>query len=151
MIIRPATPDDVDGMVAVLQALTTAGLRTRPDDPEFTLNNYVQPPNGILCSVAVDNHGVRGLQALTRALENNQWGVTPGWGIIGTHISPDAARQGIGKALFAATIKAARDAGLAHIDATIASTNAGGLAYYEAMGFRTYREMNGAICKKFDV
>ncbi|MEM9786277.1 MAG: GNAT family N-acetyltransferase, partial [Pseudomonadota bacterium] len=130
MIIRRATPDDVDGMVAVLKALTAAGLRTRPDDPEFTLNHYVQPPNGIRCSVAVDDKGVRGLQSLTRATEDNPWGVTPGWGIIGTHISPDAARQGIGKQLFTATIKAARGAGLAHIDATIGATNAGGLAYY---------------------
>lgn len=151
MIIRRATPDDVDGMVAVLKALTAAGLRTRPDDPEFTLSNYVQPPNGVLCSVAVHDGTVRGLQSLTRAMNDNAWGVTPGWGIIGTHISPDAARSGIGKALFTATKKAAREAGLAHIDATIGVTNTGGLAYYDAMGFRTYRKMDGAICKVFDL
>ena len=151
MIVRRATPDDVDGMVAVLQALTAAGLRTRPDDPEFTLQHYVQPPNGILCSVAVEDDTVLGLQALTRALPDNPWGVTPGWGIIGTHISPDAARKGIGKALFAVSKEAARDAALSHIDATIQGTNSGGLAYYEAMGFRTYRHFDTAICKRFDL
>jgi hypothetical protein len=36
-----------------------------------------------------------------------------------------------------------------HIDATIGKSNTGGLAYYEAMGFRTHRETKTAICKKF--
>ena len=37
------------------------------------------------------------------------------------------------------------------IDATIAGTNAEGLAYYDAMGFRTYGTPDGAICKCYEV
>ncbi len=151
MIIRPAIPDDATGMSAVLTALTAAGLRTRPDDIDFALNHYITPTNGILCSVAERDGIILGLQSLQRAEKGNQYGVTPGWGIIGTHISPDAGRQGIGAALFAATLKAARDAGLAHIDASIGKTNSGGLAYYEAMGFRAYRETDTTICKCFSL
>jgi ribosomal protein S18 acetylase RimI-like enzyme len=125
-------------------------LRTAPDDETFALENYVTHVDNIQCSLAVDAKGtILGLQVLKLATEGNIYGVTPGWGIIGTHISPDAARLGIGKALFAATLTAAQDANLAHIDATIGDTNQGGLAYYEAMGFRTYRTTPGRICKCF--
>ncbi len=150
MHIRPATADDAIGMSVVLRSLTAAGLRTRPDSPEFALQNYIAPADGILCSVAESEAGaILGLQSLKRASPGNPYRVTSGWGIIGTHISPDAARQGIGKALFVATLDAARDAGLTDIDATIGADNVQGLAYYEAMGFRNYRRMEGAVCKRF--
>ena len=152
MSVRAATADDAVRISDVLVRLTAAGLRTRPDDPGFVLQNYIKPADGILCAVAQDDdNAILGLQSLKRATPGNPYGVTPGWGIIGTHISPDAARQGIGKALFGVVAHAARDAGLPFIDATIAATNAGGLAYYEAMGFRTYREIDGAICKMIEL
>ena len=152
MHIRPAIPDDADGMSRVLVALTAAGLRTRPDSADFALQTYIAPPDGILCSVATDDDGtILRLQSLKRAVAGNPYGVTPGWGIIGTHIHPAAARRGIGAALFAATEAAARAAGLTDVDATIGADNAGGLAYYEAMGFRTYRQMDDAICKRLSL
>ena len=73
------------------------------------------------------------------------------WGIIGTHVKLDAARRGVGKTLFVATHKAAIDSGLKRIDATIAATNADGLFYYDAVGFRTYRTPDGKVCKCFEV
>lgn len=88
---------------------------------------------------------------MKRAAAGNPWGVRPGWGIVGTHIRPDAARRGVGRALFGQTLDAARAAGLRHIDATIAADNAEGLAYYEAMGFRTYRTPEGRICKRLAI
>lgn len=152
MHIRPATPQDAQGMSAILTALTAANLRAAPDDETFALENYIIHADGIQCSLAVDDEGtILGLQSLRHATADNIYGVTPGWGIIGTHIRPTAARQGVGKALFAATQEAARDAGLAKIDATIGENNAGGLAYYSAMGFETYRTKDGAICKCYEV
>ena len=149
-MIRTATPSDAAGMSAVLTALTAANLRTARDDETFVLENYVAHVDNIQCSVAVDaDDKILGLQVLKLATEGNIYGVTPGWGIIGTHISPDAARQGIGKALFAATLTAAQKAKLAHIDAYIGDNNQGGLAYYDAMGFQTYRTTQGRICKCF--
>lgn len=151
MHIRPADANDATGISVVLQSLTAAGLRTRPDSVAFALDHYIAPADLILCSVAEAGDTILGLQVLKRAQAGNRYDVPPGWGIIGTHISPDQARRGIGAALFAVTLNAARDAGLAHIDAHIGRTNAGGRAYYDAMGFRTYRETDTSICKCFSL
>ena len=152
MIIRPALPTDAAGISRVLTALTAAGLRVSPSDVGFALSNYIENPNGIECSVATDPEGsILGLQALLMAVEGNQYGVTPGWGIIGTHIHPEAIRQGIGGKLFTATRQAAVKANLKHIDATIQNYNTGGLAYYESVGFRTYVTNEDTIRKVFNL
>ncbi len=151
LIIRDATRDDVGQISAFLQELTAAGKRTRPDDAAFVQAQYVEGPDRIRCVVAERDGEVLGLQSLSHARADNPWGVTPGWGIIGTHIKLSAARKGVGRALFEASLAAARDAGLAHIDASIGADNAEGLSYYEAMGFRTYRTPQGRICKRLDL
>ncbi|WP_342749938.1 GNAT family N-acetyltransferase [Brucella pituitosa] len=70
---------------------------------------------------------------------------------MGTHVSPRAVRRGVGSALFAATHQAAKGARITDIDASIGDDNDMGLAYYEAMGFRTYRTSPGRICKQYKV
>lgn len=150
MIIRTATPDDALAMSTVLTDIIAVTQRNRPSDPEFVLSNYITNPHDIRCSVAVDENGdVLGFQALILATEGNQYGVAIGWGVIGTHISPRAARRGVGSTLFKVTKEAAMEAGLQNIDATIGEHNDGGLAYYESIGFRTYRTGQGTICKRF--
>lgn len=152
MIIRPAAATDAPAISGFLAELVALGKRTLPHDLDFVRTTYISDDNNIRCSVAEDtNGGILGLQVLKRADENNQYGVTPGWGIIGTHVRPSAARRGVGRALFAATLDAARSAGLAEIDASISAKNTEGLAYYEAIGFRTYRTPEGKICKRFSI
>ena len=92
-----------------------------------------------------------GFQSLKRAAAGNRYNVPEGWGIIGTHISPRAHRRGVGTALFASSRKAANEAGLTRIDAAIGANNRMGLRYYEAMGFRTYRESDDIIQKLFEM
>ncbi|WP_227268648.1 GNAT family N-acetyltransferase [Roseobacter weihaiensis] len=138
-------------MSAFLRQLTASGKRTSPDDEAFVRAHYIEDPDKVRCSVAEADGVILGFQSLKRAGVGNKWGVKPGWGIIGTHIHPAAARRGVGRALFAITRKAAGEAGLSYIDASIAATNPEALAYYEAMGFRTYRTPEGLICKRFDV
>lgn len=148
MKIRVATPDDAAAMSRVLVAIVAVTGRQRPTDPDFTLAQYIGNPSGIRCSVAVDaNGGVLGFQSLTRAVSGNPYGVEEGWGIIGTHIDPRAHRQGIGRALFAASRDAAVRAGLPGIVASIGRENEMGLRYYEAVGFRTQREDDTRIHK----
>ena len=150
--IRDATPDDIPAIGAVLRRLTAAGKRTRPDGDDHVRDHYIEDAARILCAVAVDGDGtVLGFQSLRRAAAGNPWGVTPGWGMVGTHIDPGAARRGVGRALFAATREAAVEAGLRDVDASIGAENAEGLAYYEAMGFRDYRTSEGRICKRWRV
>lgn len=152
MIIRPARLSDAEAMSRVLTDIIAVTQLQRPHDPDFVRETYINNPHGILCSVAEDENGeVLGFQSLIRAVEDNHYGVTAGWGIIGTHVSPRAARQGVGTGLFAVTRDAAQKAGLPSIDASIADDNPLGLGYYEAMGFRTYRLSPGTICKRYDL
>ena len=151
-LTRPAVPEDAEGMAAVLMELVAAGRRRKPADAGFVLAHYIAHPDRIECSVALGPEGtILGFQSLKLAVAGNVYGVTPGWGIIGTHVSPAAARRGVGKALFAATRAAAERAGLTDIDATIGAGNATAQSYYEAMGFRDYGDEPGAARKRYRV
>ena len=151
MRIRDAILGDIEQMSGFLKELTASGKRKSPDSEAFVRAHYIEDPGKIRCSVAEENGVVLGFQSLKRAEAGNKWGVEPGWGIIGTHIRPSAARRGVGRALFAVTRKAAEDASIAKIDASIANDNMEALAYYEAMGFRTYRTSEGLICTCLDL
>ena len=150
MKIRPAQVDDAMGMAAVQNEIFSAGLRKAPTDNTAMLENYIQHADRIECSVAEDEDGrILGFQSLRYAREDNPYGVAQGWGIIGTHVSPQAARRGVGSALFAATRRAAEARGLQNIDASIGADNMLGQRYYEAMGFTTYRQPEGLVCKVY--
>lgn len=136
----------------MLQMLVAAKKRISPADEDFVLSHYVSNPDGIRCSLALDDDGtLLGLQSLVRATVGNPYETPVGWGIIGTHVSPLAARRGVGSRLFAVTRTAAVEAGLENIEAFIGQKNAEGQAYYEKMGFRTYRLTDGAVCKCYRV
>ncbi|UYV37897.1 GNAT family N-acetyltransferase [Rhodobacteraceae bacterium D3-12] len=151
MNVREAELGDVEQISDLLQELTRLGKRTRPDDADFVRENYVLGPHNIRCSVAEDAGVVLGIQILSRAQAGNQWGIEPGWGIIGTHTRAAAVRRGVGRALFEASLDAAKSAGVEKIDASIGADNHEGLGYYAAMGFETYRSPQGRVCKVYDV
>lgn len=152
MIIRTAVETDAAAMSEMLQELVAAGKRKSAADVDFVLSRYLTDPERIRCSLAEGEGGqLLGFQSLKRAGEGNPYGTPVGWGIIGTHVSPSAARQGVGSGLFAVSVTAAREAGLQNIEAFISADNGEGLAYYDKMGFRTYRFAEGAVCKRFDL
>ena len=149
--IRPARPTDAEDMAEVQNAIYRAGLRASPVDVALIRERYLSLEHRVACTVAERDGRVVGFQSLKRAWPDNPYDVTEGWGIIGTHIRPDAGRSGLGRRLFAISLAAAKSAGLRHIDATIGIDNAPGLAYYSAMGFTPYREGSGVIPHRFDV
>ena len=150
MQIREANAADAKAMSEVLQELIAAGKRTRAGDSDFVLSHYLQHPERPHCFLAVDDQDrLLGFQSLKLADEANPYGTPVGWGIIGTHVRPSAARMGVGSLLFAATLASARDAGLPAIEAYIGEENDAALAYYEALGFTTSRRPAGAVCKAF--
>ena len=149
--LRPATPDDADALAAVQNAIFAAGLRKTPVDADRMRAIYLDLPQTLALTVAQRQGQVLGFQWLGRAWPGNEYGVAPGWGMIGTHIRPDAGRSGIGRRLFAETLAAAQRAGLAHIDASIGDDNAPAFGYYQAMGFRPYRKSEGRIPHRFDL
>jgi L-amino acid N-acyltransferase YncA len=152
VVVREAQAADAEAMSEVLQELIAAGRRTRAGDTAFVLSHYLRHRQRLHCFVAVDDaEQVLGFQSLKRAHEGNPYGTPVGWGIIGTHVRPSAARSGVGSALFRASLEGARSAGLPMIEAYIGEENSAALAYYEALGFRTYRHADGIICKSFEV
>lgn len=152
MRTRPAITGDAEQMSAVLRAIIAAYGRERPSDPDFVLATYIAHPDRVACTVALDEAGtVVGFQSLRRARPGDPHGTPDGWGSIGTHVSPQAGRNGAGTALFAVTRQAASEAGIDRIDAAIRDDNPMGLAYYEARGFRTHRIENGVVHKVYTV
>lgn len=149
--IRPARATDAEDMAEVQNAIYRAGLRASPVDVALVRERYLGMDDTVACTVAEREGRVVGFQSLMRAWPGNPYDVAEGWGIIGTHIHPDAGRSGLGRRLFAASLAAAKAAGLRHIDASIGATNAPALAYYSAIGFVPYRESGETIAHRFDV
>ena len=149
--LRTARIGDDAGMAAVQNAIYSAGLRDSPVTTPQMTNIYLTNPNRISCVVATEGDRIIGFQVLSLARSGNEYGVPPGWGIVGTHIHPDVARQGVGGQLFELSLTAARRAGLRHIDAPIAAENRPALAYYQSLGFRPYREAEGRIPHRLDL
>lgn len=132
-------------------AIFRAGLRASSVDVAQVRERYLDMEHRVACTVAEQEGRIVGFQSLKRAWPGNPYDVADGWGIIGTHIRPDAGRSGLGRRLFATSLAAAKAAGLRHIDATIGVGNAPALAYYSAMGFTPYRESDDAIPHRFDL
>ena len=152
MEIREARVSDADAISDVLEELVRSGNRTKAADAKFALSHYIRHPDRLHCFVAVaDNGRILGLQSLKLAGASNPYGTPTGWGIIGTHVRPSAARMGIGSRLFAATLAGAREAKLPAIEAYIGEGNSAALDYYEALGFKDYRRSEGAICKVYQL
>ncbi len=151
IILRPATPDDAEAMAEVQNAIFAAGLRETAVDAEMMRQSYLEGSHSIGVTLAVRDGQAMGFQWLGRAWPGNEYGVTPGSGMIGTHIRPDAGRSGLGRRLFSQTRVAALEAGLTHIEAPIDDENAVALAYYGALGFRPYRKSEGRTQCRFDL
>lgn len=152
MDIRPAILCDAPAISLILEELVAAKKRTKASDAEFAADLYINPPDQIRCSIAVDHDGiVLGFQSLKLARENNPYGTPVGWGIIGTHVRPSAARKGVGKKLFHSTKEAANQFDVSKIEAFISQRNDVAIAYYEATGFRTYRTLKDVVCKCYEL
>mgnify|MGYP000336008762 CR=1 FL=1 len=122
--LRPAEPSDAEDMAEVQNAIYRAGLRQSPVDITWVRERYLGEEHTVACTVAVQDGRVVGFQSLKKAWPGNPYDVQVGWGIIGTHIHPNAGRTGLGRRLFAVSLAAAREAGLQHIDATIGADSA---------------------------
>ncbi|MGR3714605.1 MAG: GNAT family N-acetyltransferase [Shimia sp.] len=152
MIVRSARPEDAAEISAFLQALVAIGKRRLPADEAFVRDIYIGHPDNIACSVSEDVDGaLLGIQVLLLATEGNLYGVPQGWGIIGTHVNPKAARRGVGRKLYSATRTAAKVAGLKKIEATIGAQSPDALAFYDSLGFTTYKNDETSVCKCFEL
>jgi GNAT superfamily N-acetyltransferase len=151
MRIRQAQAEDAAAMDAVLSPILERWGSDRPRGPAHVLSHYVAHPARLSCCIAEEGGRILGFQSLKRAEAGNPYDLPEGWGIIGTYVAAEASGRGVARALFNATRAMAEAAGLSRIDATIGAANAEGLAYYEALGFRTWRKTGSAVGKVCDV
>ena len=150
--VRQANADDIPAISQMLEEMVTFKKRSLPADITFVRDQYVRHPDNLSCALAIaEDSAVLGLQIFKRASAGNPYDVPVGWGIIGTHVHPNAARKGVGRALFKATEKAARDANVGKSEATIGADNVEGLSYYEAVGFRTYETSDTHVRKVLEI
>lgn len=137
---RPATEADLPALCALINEIVQRGGTTAhqaPFDPARMRRTYADPPNKVAATVALVDGEVAGIQSLTWPLADGE-PFPEGWAIIASFVKPSMTGKGVGRALFAATAEAGREAGVKTIDATIRADNTGGLAYYAAMGFEDY-------------
>ncbi|AOO84066.1 GNAT family N-acetyltransferase [Bosea vaviloviae] len=161
MIIRPAASEDAAALVEILNEIISAGGTTAIERPlsrsEFGAH-YLHGDRFLACYVAVEpsRREPTGFQALERHPD-----LPENWADIGTFARMRPKIKGVGTALFSETRKRARELGLAAINAAIRADNTGGLAYYEKMGFTTYKTLRAIplndgtpidrILKRYDV
>ena len=138
MILRVAQRADAPDMAVLLNQIIAIGGTTAhetPFTPEQILQHYIEGDEPICCHLAEDADGLIGFQAVGR-----HPALPAGWGDIGTFVAPTRQRTGAGAALFAATMAAAKAAGLTTLNATIRADNGPGLGYYARRGFVDYAQ-----------
>ena len=133
MIIRPATPADVDALASITNEVI--------QDTLVTFTTELRTPAGI----AADIKGRSG-HYLVAELRDQVVGFAtfgpfragPGYAKTCEHtiqLSPDARGQGVGKALMKALENVARDDGVHVLVAGISSANPAAIAFHAALGF----------------
>ena len=136
--VRDAVPSDAAALVGILNPIIEARVFTAFDTP-FTVEaerDYVRgfPPRGVWkVATAPDDDRVIGFQVLepfatyTRAFDHV--------GTLGTFVHLGHRRQGVARALFAATLDDARRKGYEKLFTFVRADNAAALQTYLAHGF----------------
>jgi L-amino acid N-acyltransferase YncA len=140
LLVRPATRADAPAMAGLINAIIAIGGTTAYEDPFDAASMdaaYISLPELVSCFVAETDGELLGFQGLMWSFDPDDQ-LPDGWATIGTFARVGLTQRGVGSALFAETVKAARVAGVDVIDATIRADNTGGLAFYSRQGFVDY-------------
>jgi hypothetical protein len=145
--IRNAVQSDGIPLLNILNTIIEAGGTTAFETPlsieEFN-DHFLTGDDVLVCFVAeevVSNHVV-GFQGLSRNQD-----LPESWSDIWTFTKRVPNFHGAGTALFGKTAIFASDLKLTANNATIRTDNQGGIAYYEKMGFETYKVVRGVPLK----
>lgn len=135
--VKDAAEDDVPSLCTLLNEIIEIGGTTAMETPlttEAFEAHFLRRPALLSCVVAASPAGERlGFQYLGR---NDD--LPADWADIATFARVAPKTPGVGRALFAETRLRAATLGFAAIHAMIRADNAGGLAFYEKMGFRDH-------------
>lgn len=136
-------------MADLINAIIAVGGTTAYEDPFDATSMdaaYISLPQLVSCFVAEDGAELVGFQGLMWSFDPDD-PLPQGWATIGTFARLGLTQRGVGGAMFAATLEAARAARVAVIDATIRADNTGGLAFYSRQGFVDYDRLVGVPLK----
>lgn len=156
--VRSAGLHDVPALTLLLNRIIQIGGTTALEDllseAEFA-DYFLNGAEALFCHLVESGGEPVGFQSISRH------GVPNGWGDIATFARAEPKVPGVGTALFARSLTAARQQGLVAINAQIRADNVSGLAYYTKMGFQTYRTLEAVllrdgrpvdrICKRYDL
>jgi L-amino acid N-acyltransferase YncA len=149
LIVRPAMRADAPAMAELINAIIAIGGTTAYEDPFDAASMdaaYISLSELVSCFVAEADGELLGFQGLMWSFDPDD-PLPDGWATIGTFARVGLTQRGVGSALFAETLKAAREAGVSVIDATIRADNTGGLAFYSRRGFADYDRLPGIPLK----
>lgn len=150
LTVRPACLSDAAEAVGILNEIVAVGGTTALETPltvaEMIEWFLVPGPRVFCCHVAMHGGVMFGFQSVGRS-DN----LPADCGEMGTYARIGHSQSGVGAALFAETVTAARDLGLTQLNAKIRRDNTGGLAYYSRMGFANDRPAPDATLKSGEV
>ena len=134
MIVRTVEASDAIALTALINEIIAIGGTTAHQTaftPARFGEHYLTSPDAVCCHVVINAEGgALGFQVLGLHPE-----LPAGWLDIGTYVRLDARGNGVGSALFAATLASAHWNNATAINATIRADNVLGLGYYRRMGF----------------
>lgn len=146
--VRAARANDAEAMAGLLNEIIAIGGTTAYEeffDRSTMIGRYIEAPNLISCVVVEADGSIAGFQGLFRPVPEDP--MPPTWAFIATFTRIGRTGSGVGRALFAETLKAARAANVSVIDATIRADNSGGLGFYSRLGFKDYGRLRSIPLK----
>ncbi|MFZ2100553.1 MAG: GNAT family protein [Oricola sp.] len=140
--IRSCRTDDLPELCDLVNEIISMGgatiLETRFTVPDF-VDHFFNSQIQISCLVAEGpDGGILGFQILSFHEQ-----LPEDWAEIATFVRASPRLSGVGTALFSETLDLAAKFELSTLNATVRADNAGGIAYYEKMGFVPYEVERG--------
>jgi len=140
--VRPATEQDVDALVALVQAVDTSTgpfsgkpLQDASDEHLATRFREILAHSDRTLLIAADEAGtVVGMLAARRD-EVGAIDLTPVLHVTHLMVAPSARRRGVGRALLAGAVHLADEVGVEHVLATAAAGSREGNRYLARIGF----------------
>lgn len=137
--VRRAMPEDAAGIIAVFNPIILDGHFTAFDRPftEEEERAFLEglPARAFVHVALLDGGAGDIVRFQSVAPLEASMGAFDHVATIGTYVAMDQQRQGVGKALFAASFDAARTLGYEKIFTFVRADNAAGLAAYLGQGF----------------
>ena len=135
--VRLAVPADAASLCSILNPLierggTTANETVWPVEKMRRMLDGFGPRD--FCHAAEAEGRVVGFQYVEAHPD-----LDPDTGDVATFVAAEAAGRGVGRALASASFREAKSRGWLRLHAYIRADNAGGLSYYNRIGFRTAR------------